>query len=679
MADKKPDLVEIHKQAKTRAEEAWVFERDNVREGREDQRFYSGEQWDEAAKKARGTDRPMLTVNRLGTFIRQVTGDLRQNTPAIKVLPARGEASQEKADTLNGMIRSIEAESDAAACYVKAASNVAQAGQGAFRIVTQYVDETSFDQEIKFRPINDPFGVLIDPLAQLPDKSDMGYAWVFERLSKEAFKTAYPGFTMDDFPIEGDINGTGFRWVTGDSVRIAEYWCRETTKSKLYLSAEGKVTSKPPKQRQGEPAAREREVEAVKIVSYMMSGKEILSGPSEWAGKYIPICFVPGEEITIDGATRRKGIVRDAKDPQRLLNYARTTEAETTALQPKAPFTATKDQIKGYEAQWRTAGTVNHPYLLYNYNQAMGPNQEPKRAQPPIMSTGLQNLSQQAGMDLHDVTGIYPASLGAKSNETSGVAIRARQHEGDTGSNYIIDNTKRAIAYGGRILCDLIPKIYDSARIVRILKEDGSHEMVPINQDRPDPKKPGEMLPPIDLSEGEYDVVVSTGPSYLTRQQEQAENILEAGKVIPQIGQVAPDLFVKALNFPGGDEIAKRLERTIPPNVKEDDAPPPPPDPEKLASARESLSSANLKDAQAAKTLLEADALAAQMGAMGAQLQQLTQLVMGLAPGGNGGPPPGAGDPQPPPQMAPPEAQPLEPMGRPGMQELEPMTQGAPA
>jgi hypothetical protein len=676
MADKpsKADLAAVHEKAMKRADEAFVSEENNIRQGREDQKFYAGDQWDEAAKKARGADRPMLTINRLGTFVRQVTGDIRQNTPAIKVLPARGQASQDKADILNGIIRSVEAESDADACYEKAAANVAQAGQGAFRVLTKYCDEKSFDQDIRIEPIADPFAVLIDPFARLPDKSDMQFAWVFERFSKEEFKVKWPGKTPDDIPIRKD--GTGFQWTVGESVRVAEYWCREVETTKLYQLADGTTVDKLPR---GVTAERERDVEIVSIVSYMISGKEVLSGPHAWAGKYIPICFIPGEETTIDGATRRKGMVRDAKDAQRLVNYARTIQAESTALQPKAPFILTKAQIKGYEPSWNSAGTQAHPYLLVNDVPGA---QEPKRSQPPLMSTGLTELSVMAGQDLHDVTGIYPAALGAKSNETSGIAIRARQHEADTGSNYVASNLKRAIAYCGRILCDLIPKIYDGARIVRILKEDGSHEMQPINQQMEN----GEPDPETTLADdyAEYDVVVSTGPGYLTKQQEMADTMLELARNLPQVGQVAPDLLVKALGFPGGDEIAKRLEKMLPPGLVGDgEMQTPPPDPEKEADARESMASANLKDAQAAKTLLEADALALQMGDIGTQIQALTQLVMSLARPGDAPPqgePPMMAPPDMPPQ-APPMADsepPLEPMADPNAPQLEPMTEGAP-
>lgn len=678
-----PELKAIHEQAIKRSDEAWSFERENVREGREDQRFYAGDQWDEAAKRARGLDRPMLTINRLGTFVRQVTGDIRQNTPAIKVMPAGGRASEDKAKVLSGIIRSIEAENDAAACYERAASNAAKTGQGWFRVLTKYCDDTSFDQDICIEMGADPFGILVDPFAKKPDKSDMQYAFVFELMSKESFKSKYPDAVADDFDIHGDVNR--MEWAKGESVRVAEYWTKETTTGKLYELADGNVT---PTLGKGQKAARERTVEMVSIVSYMMSGKEILSGPHVWAGKVgIPICFVAGEEETIDGATRRKGMVRDAKDPQRLLNYARTTEAETTALQPKAPYIVTVDQIKGYEAIWKSAGTKNHPYLPFIPDK-QAPQLVPQRSAPPVASSGLQTLSMTAGNDLHDVIGIYPAALGARSNETSGVAIRARQHEGDTGSNYIPDNTRRAIAYCGRVLCDLIPKIYDSTRIVRMLKESGEHEMAKINVENPDADEDAEMMTVVDSLDdgGKYDVVVSTGKSYATRQEETADMLIQLAGNLPQVGQAAPDLLVKALNFPQGDELAARLKKMIPPAILGDDAdpdmPPPQPSPQEMAEADETLANANLKKAQAAKTLLEADAIAAQMGAMGVQLQQLTQLVMGLAQGGGGPTPQQAGHSMTPelgpPPSAPPSGGPMPmPEGEPEIIDIEPI-EGAP-
>lgn len=661
MADKptKAALAKIHKQALDRADEAFQFERDNIREGREDQRFAFGgmNQWDAAAQKARGTDRPMLTVNRCDAFVRQVTGDIRQNPPGIKVLPSGGKASQKKAEVLAGIIRSIEAKSLADAVYEKGAENAAQAGQGWLRIVTEYRDGQSFDQDIVIKQGTDPFAVLLDPFARRPDRSDMEYGFVFERFSKESYKAKWPDAVEYDFPTREGEKGSRFEWSVGESIRVAEYWCRETTTRKLYL-VDGVAMDKVPK---GKTAERERDVEVTSIVSYMMSGKEILSGPHPWAGTVgIPICFIPGREVTIDGATQRKGIIRDAKDPQKLLNYARTTDAEQTALQPKAPFILAIDQIKGFEPMWKSAGTKNHPYLPYNFNPAMGPNQAPQRSQPPAMSTGLQNLSMQAGEDLHHVTGIYPASMGAKSNETSGVAIRARQHEGDTSSNYIINNTRIAVAYAGRIICDLIPKVMDGERIIRILKEDGTHSMARINAMGPAEDDPEGMEVIETLADGEYDAVVSTGPNYLTRQQEMADTILELSRTMPIIGQAAPDLLVKALGFPGGDEIA---DRVTPPQFKKDDQgrplEPPPPSPQDIEDMAQAEKAKAEAEGQQIKNLADLTALMQIVQGIPQQIEALKATVAQMAaPPQQGAMPPEGG----PPPM---DASPIDPAAAP--------------
>jgi hypothetical protein len=584
----KKDLEEVHERALKRADDTYAFEQQNIANGRDDQRFYVGgiDQWDKLARDAR-TGRPMLTVNRLPAIVHQLTGTIRRETPAIKVLPAKGDATQDTAEVLNGLIRNIEAQSDADSCYCIAAENAAVASQGAFRIVTEYSSDDSFDQDIRIRPIRDPFGFMIDPLANLPDRSDMQFGWIFERISKADFKAKYPDATADDVAMNSQAGG--FTWTSGDSIRIAEYWERTTEKITLYLLTDGRTVDKVP---DGGTVRRSRTVERPKVCSYMMSGTEILSGPHEWPGKYIPICIVPGEEVTVDGSTYRKGMIRDAKDPQRVLNYARSAEAESIALQPKAPFVVTKKQINGYEAMWNRAGVDNLPYLLVN-ETASG---LPQRAQPPVMSTGLGNLSMTAGQDLKDVTGIFDASLGAQSNETSGVAIRSRQQQGDTGTYLYLDNLRRAISYCGKILVDIIPKIYDGERIVRVLKENGGSEMTTING--PNPEDPE--AEPIDLSVGEYDVVVSTGQSYLTQREERREALIGLTQNVPALGDVAADLLVDALDFPGGDEISKRLREKM--GIGDDGEPlpqqAPPPDPSLVAKALVDGAKADLTKAQ---------------------------------------------------------------------------------
>lgn len=648
----KRDLEEVHARALKRADDTYAFEQQNIANGRDDQRFYVGglDQWDRLARDAR-LGRPMLTVNRLPAIVHQLTGTIRRETPAIKVLPAKGDATQETAEVLNGLIRNIEAQSDADSCYCIAAENAAVASQGAFRIVTEYSSDDSFDQDIRIRPIRDPFGFMIDPLANLPDRSDMQFGWIFERISKAEFKAKYPDATADDVAMNSQAGG--FTWTSGDSIRIAEYWERTTETVTLYLLSDGRAVDKPAA---GQTIKRTREVERPRVCSYMMSGTEILSGPHEWPGKYIPICIVPGEEVTVDGSTYRKGMIRDAKDPQRVLNYARSAEAESIALQPKAPFLATPKQILGYEQMWNRAGADNLPYLLYNPD----PNLQgaPQRAQPPVMSQGLANLSMVAGQDLKDVTGIFDASLGNQSNETSGVAIRSRQQQGDTGTYLYLDNLRRAISYAGKILVDIIPKIYDGERIVRVLKENGGSEMMTING--PNPEDPG--ADPVDLSVGEYDVVVSTGQSYLTQREERREALLSLTQSVPGIGEVAADLLVDALDFPGGDEISKRLREKM--GIGEDGEPlpqqAPPPDPSVVAKALADGAKADLTKAQTEgqeiKNATDFVMLQQTLAMMGQQMQALQagiQQMMALQ-GGQGAPTPGA-----PPQDAAPVQPPM--------------------
>lgn len=681
----KTERERIHKQAIDRAEEAWTAERENIVQGRDCQKFYAGDQWDQKARDMR-KDRPVLTINRLPQFVRQMTGDLRKNPPAIKFLPAKGEATVETAEAYNGITRHIEQKSSAKDCYITATENAAIASQGAFRIVTEYLHPKSFDQDIRFKPIRDPFGFLIDPFAVLLDKSDMRYGFVFEQYSKESFEEKWPDHKADDVPLPNDSNS--FSWRPKEGVRIAEYWVREPVVSKLYLLSDGTVSEEKPAAGSGLTVVRSRDVEAFKVLMYMISGKDILSGPHEFPGSLIPICVVVGEEITMDGATRRKGMVHDARDPQRMCNYSRSAGAEAVALQPRSPFIASVGQIKGYETVWRTAGSQNHSFLPYNVDP-LAPGLRPERSPPPLASQGLDTQYAMAAADLEAVTGIYKASLGAPSNETSGIAIARKQQEGDTGTFLYPDNLSRALGYAGRILAEIIPAIYDNERMVRILKEDGTAEMITINAEEPGELPNGKPVPAYDLDDGEYDVTVTTGPSFASRRAEAWENMTALAQAYPPLMQLAGDLVIRNGDFPGADEIAKRMERSLPPGIK-DDAPvePPPPDPAQQAAAAKDTASA-MKDgattdkivAETSKIELENLQVYAQMQAFAAQLPQLMTALQQLTQQGGQGPQ-GA----PPEGMAPPtQGMPSEPPmgmdggdGLPPMVEIETLEAGAP-
>jgi len=659
------DSKDILAEAKRRADEAWQAEHNNINEARDCQRFYVGgkAQWDEKAWNSRfQKNRPTVTINRLPQFARQVTGEIRKNPPSIKVTPSKGGASQATAETYAGIIRNIEQQSRATDIYVKAAENLVQTGQGPFRIVVEYSSNDAFDQDIRFKAIKDPLGALCDPFAQRLDGLDKRYAYVFDHMSIHDYQETYPGKAIVDVTVDGWATHA-FPWRVGDTVRIAEYWRRVPVKKTLYLMPDGTVQDDAAVKKltpevqavieQGVDAGevRTRDVDDWRVEYYIISGADVLSGPHKWAGRYIPVFMAAGEEITMDGSTVRKGLVHDARDPQRILNYSKSASVEVIALQPKAPFIATVDQVKGRK-EWATAGSENHSVLLYNPDPKVA-NQPPKRSEPALASQGLDNLMLMSSQDLKDVTGIQDASLGTQSNETSGIAIANRQREGDTATYVYVDNLRRAISAAGEALVDLIPRIYDTPRQVAILKESGESQMVAVNT--PEGKLPtdkdGKPVHPVfNLADGEYTVAVTVGQNFATMRQEAVVNMLEAFKLKPDLLGIAGDLLFKNIDGPGAAELAKRIAKTIPAPLRDDNVdelPPQGPPPDVMAEVEKTAAETGKIQAETEGKQIENVAMLMQMQAT---LQSIQQMLAGGAPMGPAGqPPPGGPMPAPPP------------------------------
>lgn len=671
---KKGDLKKLHGEAIKRFDNAWDFDRQNREDALDDLKFAAGEQWPEdVLAERRAEQRPCLTINRLPQFVRQVIGDIRQNKPQIKVRAVGGGATGEVAEVLNGLIRNIEAESRADHAYVTAAENAAYCGMGHWRVTTEYSSNDGFEQDIRIRRLPNPFSVLWDPMAQELDKSDAKYCFVTDRIPREEFKETWPKAQVVDFEAGSDQIAEQqlerADWWGEDTVRIAEYWAIKTVKKRLGMLADGRVIDidKAVAEAGSEPPpgtfVRVREVDAPQVCQYIMSGKEVLEGPTEWAGSMIPLVTVPGEEIHIGERTVRRGIVRDAKDSQRVFNYMRSASVEIVALQPKAPWVATPDQVAGYEDMWKNAGKKNLALLLYNPDSAAA-SLAPQRVLPPTTSQGLLNETGLAAEDMKAVTGIYDASLGQRSNETSGRAIMARQREGDVGTFVYVDNLSTGIERTGRILVDLIPHVYDTTRIVRVLNEDGTDEAVHVNRpvmERGDAGAVEKVLN--DLTVGEYDVVVTVGPSYSTKRVEAADSMMAFVQAVPQAGAVVADLVARNMDWPGADKIAERLKKLLPPGIDDEEGapapPPPPPNPKDMADAQKAAADAALSKAKAdgqqidnaTKELQLQQLLGGMNQAVLAAVQQilpqaLAETMRGLV-GGQPAPAPGQPMPQP--------------------------------
>lgn len=545
--------------------EALDADRDNRDAAYDDLRFLSGEQWEETVKRQRVRDgRPTLTVNRLPQFIRQVTGDIRLNKPAIVVRPVDGGADVKTAALYSGLIRNIESVSDADTAYVQAAEHAVSCGMGHFRVTTQYVADDAWEQDIRIEPVRNPFAVVWDPQATKLTREDARYCFVLERVERKAFRARFPNAALSD--MDRPVPTEWRDWASRDTVLLAEYWVRKPITRRLAALPTGEVldvSDAPPEELAAlqMAGARFRESKGHKICSYLISAGDVLGGPYDWPGKYIPIVPVIGSEIVTGDRVVRHGLVRFAKDPQRMYNYHRSAAVEAIALAPKSPWIATPEQVKNFEEDWARANQDNQAVLLYNPDPAAGG--PPQRVAPPPVPAALIQESALSSDDMKATTGIYDAALGARSNETSGRAILARQREGDVGTYHYIDNLAKALAHCGRILVDLIPRIYDTERVVRILGEDGASEVATLNIETPDGRRIN------DLSLGRYDVTVKTGPSFSTKREESAQAMLEFMRVFPQAAPLLGDMLAEAMDWPGSRVIAARLKTMLPPGMAE--------------------------------------------------------------------------------------------------------------
>jgi len=531
--------------------------------------------------------RPTLTINKLPQHVKQITNEALQNPLSGKVVPASSEANVEVAEVFQGIIRQIESNSDADVAYSTANENQVTFGEGYFRVLTEYSDPMSFDQDILIERIRNSFAVVMDPLVQHPAGRDQQWCWILEDMLhseyEQQYKDATPVSTLNDL---GVGNPSLRSWVDEQTVRIGEYFFYHIEMGTLRLYPDGQTAFKGTPEDDalmalhGKPV-RERQSEQTREVRWIKTnGYEILD-EKVWPGKWIPVIRVLGNEFEIDGQLHFSGIVRNAKDAQRMYNYWASQEAEMLALAPKAPFIGYAGQFEGFETEWKTANSKNWPYLQVNPDVMDGEGRVlplPQRAQPPMPQAGIIAAKQAASEDIKETTGQYNASLGQTSNERTGRAILARQAEGDKSTYHYLTNLGRAIRHLTRILIDLIPKIYDTpGRVVQVMGEDG--ESKPVRLDPTQNEAVREVQNPLtgviekiyNPNVGKYGVIPMSGPSYATKRQEAAEAMAKIIQTNPEMMGVAGDILVENMDWPGSQRLSKRLAKTIPPELRGDD------------------------------------------------------------------------------------------------------------
>lgn len=565
---KSEKIIETAKKRFKYAAEKW---HDNKLKAIDDFKFRSGDQWPEEVKQDRESDgRPCLTINRIPQFVRQITNEQRQNRPSLRISPVDDKGDLETAKIYQGLVRNIWTSSNADLAIDTAFDHSATGGFGFFRVITDYVDPMSFDLEPKIERIADCMSVLIDPDIKLPDGSDAEYGFIFQDYTRDSFESEFPEAelcTQSDWETLGHGDS---EWLDEDHVRVVEYLYKEYEDIDLVLLSDGSVFDKAEIQDQlpeGLEIINTRKTKVAIVKWCKLTSHEVLE-ETEWIGSYIPIIPVFGEEIIVDGKRIFEGVVRHAKDPQRMYNYWKSTETETIALAPKAPYIGYAGQFEGFESQWQQANRKAYSYLEVNptmINGAPAPLPQRNISEPPVAA--ITQAAMLAADDMKATTGIYDSALGARSNEQSGVAIQRRKLQAQTSNFHLIDNLTRSIRHCGKILLEIIPYIYDAPRVARIIGEEGNEEIVLLNQIFQYKGKPKQF----NLNVGKYDVICDTGPSFATKREEAAASIAELTRSYPQLMQVAGDLLVKNLDWPQSQEIAERLKKTLPPNIAADE------------------------------------------------------------------------------------------------------------
>lgn len=551
-----------------------------------------GEQWpDDIERQRRLEARPILTLNKCPAFVRQIVNDAKQNDSSIKVSPVDNGADVATADVINGLVRSIERRSNAEIAYYNALDHAVSGGFGFFRISTDYANDRSFDMEARIDRIANPMMVHWDTDSLEFDSSDWEYAFVSEFMREERFQEEYPGAELIGFENDRYVLNEGLDY--DDRIQLAEYWSREHNRTTLYLLSNGfTFTEKEivnqakglisqagvdPKgmgkeeliggylellsQIEGQPVqiARERDINDKKVIRRLINGVQVLE-EDEWHGKTIPICPVWGEEVMIDGRRHFRSLIRDIRDAQINFNFWRSASTELVALAPRAPFIGPSGFVpEDQEEDWRTANTRSHSYL--EYNGQVAPQRQPFAGIP---AGALQEAANSMD-DMKSIVGIYDASLGARSNETSGRAILARQKESDVANFHFVDNLSHAIRYAGQCLVEIIPYIYSTRSTIRILGEDQREKVVKLTQGETGDKG-GEKL--YNLSVGTYDVEVNSGPSMSTQRQESRELLIEIMRATPNAAPYMFDMVLELMDFQGADKAARRAKMMLPPHIQ---------------------------------------------------------------------------------------------------------------
>lgn len=547
----------------------------------------NGWQWPDGIRRNREFDRkPCLTMNVVRQHNFQIVNSMKQRKAAVKIIATGGPATQESAGIFKGIVRHIEYRSEAQSAYSTAAEFQVDGGIGWWRLVTEYCDNESFDQDIRILRVNDPMSIILDPDAQEKDKCDSKYGFVFDLIPKTEFKAAYPRIAkmVGDAPLLG--GGPFANWVKKDHIWICEYFRKVAKHDRLFsfidpatkerkTILESKLPDEVAKSVADHELTKIRDVWP-EVVEWKLLAGDKVADSTIWPGKYIPLIPVLGEEIVVDGQYDCKGHTRAMKDPQRMYNYNASAQVEFVALQGKTPWVAAIEAIEGHEQYWQSANVINHsvlPYNMFNEEFPEKPIPPPSRTEPPNAAPGYEAGMQTAFNQMMMTSGQWQNQMGMMGNERTGAAIDARTDQGDNATYHFQDNFALALRYTGKQIIDLVPKIYDTKRILTIIADDGSEEELEID---PAAKQAyiqhinhqGQVIKRIfNPNAGAYGIAADVGPSYASKQNETVDKMTLVLTQAPTLVPIIGDLLLGSMDFEAAQEAARRMKRMVPPQA----------------------------------------------------------------------------------------------------------------
>lgn len=521
-------------------------------------------------------------VNLLTPYLRQILASAREANPTIQILPT-SEVDRPIAEVYEGLIRSIWQKCDGEAASMTALWYAAAGGEGYLLLDTEYVSADSFEQEYVIRAADNPEAIFLDPNHRLLDGCDAEWGFIVEDISHAEFKRRFPKSALAkrlSGPVAGwqALNLPG-DWLNKNTVRIARYYVKHYEDVRLFqyqdpITLQTITLEDGPDKVIGtelEPGTHpeyvllnRRTSQRCTVKAYALTAFEVLD-ETIWPGKYLPIIKVTGDSYWVGGKRIQHGAVRFAKDPQRLFNLFLTRKAELVDLIPKVPFIAAAGQVVDNPADWANAHRMAVGTLTYKPIPLDGGGMVPPPSRPNgIDVASFQALTQSIAESVEHVKLTFGnagnALMDAAGNETSGVALQTREASAGKSVYHYFDNLLVALRCIGRQLVEGIPIIYDTERVIRIVKPDDSDKLVAINSAMNNMR--------YDLSRGTYDVVVSTGPAFASKRQQSLAASTEVLPLLPEAQRaIVSDLILRLVDDDATTRMADRIKATQPPEV----------------------------------------------------------------------------------------------------------------